>query len=93
MLGTKYVYDCTLAAADACLPGQKELPGVLGSQQNRGLAWAKSPTRLYLELNICMEPPWPLQMPVFLPNSSAMISRAGTSLLRAWTWSRYVEQM
>jgi len=25
-----------------------------------------------------MEPPWPRQMPVFLPNSSAMISRAGT---------------
>ena len=28
--------------------------------------------------NMCMEPPWPRQMPVFLPNSSAMISRAGT---------------
>ena len=50
-------------------------------------------TRLYLALNMCMEPPWPRQMPVFLPNSSAMISRAGTSLLSAWTWSRYVEQM
>ena len=43
---------------------------------------SKAPTQkltrpCFLE-NMCMEPPWPLQMPVFLPNSSAMISRAGT---------------
>ena len=58
-----------------------------------GLAWEASDFALtgagveltkpcFLE-NICMEPPWPRQMPVFLPKSSAMISRAGTFLLRA----------
>jgi hypothetical protein len=40
-------------------------------------------TRPHSEENMCMEPPWPRQMPVFLPNSSAMMPRAGCST--GWT--------
>ncbi len=47
-------------------------------------------TRPHSAENMCMEPPWPRQMPVFFPNSSAMMLRAGTPLLSACTWSRYV---
>lgn len=43
----------------------------------------------YLE-NMCMDPPCPLQHPVFFPNSSAITSLAGTPFDRACTWSRYV---
>ncbi len=81
----KHVVHRALVALD--LRCSAQVRDIDGAMQSRQL------TRLYLALNMCMEPPWPRQMPVFLPNSSAMISRAGTSLLSAWTWSLYVEQM
>jgi len=43
--------------------------------------------------NMCIDPPWPRQMPVDLPKSSAMTFFAGTPFDRACTWSRYVLQM
>ena len=46
-----------------------------------------SPRRKHFEKKLT-HPPCPRQMPVFLPNSSAMISRAGTFFDSAWTWSR-----
>ena len=54
---------------------------------------AKPPSRPCSLENMCIDPPCPRQMPVFLPKSSAMISRAGTFLDRACTWSRLVELM
>ena len=38
-----------------------------------------------------MEPPLPLQHPVTLPNSSAMISSAVSPLASAWPWGLWVE--
>lgn len=54
---------------------------------------AKPPSMLWGSENMCIDPPWPRQMPVDLPKSSAMTFFAGTPLDRACTWSRYVLQM
>lgn len=48
---------------------------------------AKPPRKLCSAENMCMLPPWPLQMPSFFPKSSAMTLPMGTPLDTEWTWS------
>ena len=47
------------------------------------------PKRLRSLSNMCIEPPFPLEVPVFLPYISAITYLGSVPNTKGWAWSRY----
>lgn len=79
--GNIYIYIYTAGeTGETCLDNSLLTDGPFFEASNpqtpplRSPMKAYPPRKLFLAEKMCMEPPWPRQHPVFLPNSSAIIS-------------------